>query len=77
VAGTDHADLALQLVEFMTSPAAEDHVVEGSEFAANPDVAPPAWIADWADVKQDPIDADEAGPLLGRAQELMLEVGWQ
>ena len=77
VEGTDDYDLAQQFVEFMTSTAAEDHVVEGSEFAANPDVPPPAWIADWADVKQDPIVADEAGPLLGEAQQLMLEVGWQ
>jgi len=77
VAGTDHVDLARQFVEFMTSPAAEDHVVEGSEFAANPDVPAPEHIAEWADVAMDPIDADEAGPLLDDAVALMLDVGWR
>lgn len=77
VAGTDDYDMAVEFLEFMTSDAAEDHVVEGSEFAANPDVAAPEWIADWADVKKDPIVADEAGPLLDDAVELMLDVGWR
>ncbi|HEX7134207.1 MAG TPA: extracellular solute-binding protein [Iamia sp.] len=77
VEGTDDYDLAVRFLEFMTSDAAEDHVVEGSEFAANPDVPAPAWIADWADVEKDPIVADEAGPLLDEAVELMLEVGWR
>jgi iron(III) transport system substrate-binding protein len=77
VAGTDDADLALRFLEFMTSVEAEDHVIEGSEFPANPDVPAPEWIADWADAKQDPIVADEAGPLLGDAVDLMAEVGWR
>jgi iron(III) transport system substrate-binding protein len=77
VAGTDKPEQALRFLEFMTSAEAEGHVVEGSEFPANPDVAPAEHIAEWADVVMDPIVADEAGPLLGRAQELMLEVGWQ
>jgi iron(III) transport system substrate-binding protein len=77
VAGTDDYDMAVRFVEFMTSEAAEDHVVEGSEFAANPDVAAPEWIADWADVETDPIVADEAGPLLEDAIALMLDVGWR
>ncbi|QYG92010.1 extracellular solute-binding protein [Iamia sp. SCSIO 61187] len=76
VAGTDHYDMAVELLEFMTSAAAEGHVVEGSEFPANPDVPPPAHIADWADVETDPIVADEAGPLLDDAVALMVDVGW-
>lgn len=78
VAGTDMADEARQLVEYMTGVEAEELLVEqNSEFAANPAVAPPEWIADWADVEQDPIVADEAGPLLGDAVDLMVEVGWR
>ncbi len=78
VAGTDMAEQAQLLVEYMTGVAAEELLVEeNSELAANPAVDPPAWIADWSDVTQDPIVADEAGPLLGQAQELMLEVGWR
>ena len=37
---------------------------------------PPAYIASWADVKEDPIDGEHAGPLLADAVALMLEVGW-
>lgn len=78
VAGTDMADEARQLIEYMTSVPAEELLVEeNSELAANPEVAPPEWIADWADVVQDPIDADAAGPRLAEAQQLMVEVGWQ
>jgi iron(III) transport system substrate-binding protein len=77
VAGTDKADEARQLIEYMTGTEAEQLLVEqNSEFAANPAVGPPEWIADWAEVKRDPIVPDEAGPLLGAAVDLMLEVGW-
>lgn len=78
VAGTDMADEARQLVEYMTGVEAEELLVEqNSEFSANPEVGPPEWIADWDDVERDPIVADEAGPLLADAVDLMLEVGWQ
>ena len=43
-------------------PTAEEQITAGSEFAANPAVPPPAHIADWADVKMDPIAVNEAGP---------------
>ena len=39
---------------------------------------PPAeHIADWADVKLDPIDVERAGALLPDAVALMQEVGWK
>lgn len=78
VAGTDMPDEARRLVEYLTEVPAEELLVEqNSEFAANPEVGPPEWIADWADVEQDPIVPDEAGPLVDDAQALMLDVGWQ
>ena len=67
----------VQLLEYLTSPAAQEEITTGSEFAANPDVPPPAHIAEWADVKLDPIDVEAAGPLLADAIELMLSVGWR
>ena len=76
VVGSDKYDEAVKLLEFLTSPPAQEEIVAGSEFAANPAVLPPAHIADWASVKVDPIAVNEAGPLLGEAVALMLEVGW-
>ena len=64
------------LMEYLTSPPAQEEIVAGSEFAANPAVPPAEHIRDWADVKIDPIAVDEAGPLLDDAIALMLEVGW-
>jgi len=76
VRGSDAVDTAVALMEWLTSPPAQEQIVAESEFAANPDVLPPAHIRDWADVKIDPIAAEEVGPLLDEAVALMLEVGW-
>lgn len=73
---SDREDEALALMEFLTSPEAQEQIVARSEFAANPDVPPPEHIRDWADVKIDPIAVEEAGPLLEDAVALMLDVGW-
>ena len=76
VTWTDRKDDAVALIEYLTSAEAQEAFTVGSEFAANPDVPPPAHIADWADVKTDPIAVNEAGPLLEDATQLMLDVGW-
>lgn len=76
VTWSDRPDEARQLIEWLTSPAAQEEIVAGSEFPANPAVPPAPHIRDWADVTLDPIAYDEAGPLLDDAIELMLEVGW-
>ena len=74
---TDAEEDALALMEFLVSREAQAHVVEGGEFAANPEAPPAAHVRDWAGVVIDPIAVDEAGPLLADAVELMLEVGWR
>lgn len=76
VTWTDQREEAVALLEFLTTAEAQESFLEGSEFAANPEVPPPAHISDWADVTLDPIAVDEAGPLLEDAVALMLEVGW-
>ena len=76
VAASDRADDAIKLIEYLTARAAQEELVVGSEFAANPEVPPAAHISDWADVVTDPIDVEAAGPLLEQAVALMLEVGW-
>jgi iron(III) transport system substrate-binding protein len=73
---SDHDENAIRLMEFLTSAEAQEEIVSGSEFAANPDVPPADHIAHWADVQTDPIDVEAAGPLLADAVELMLDVGW-
>lgn len=76
VTWSDQPDEARQLIEFLTSAEAQESFTVGSEFPANPDVDPEPHIADWGDVKTDPIDVEAAGPLLEDAIALMLEVGW-
>jgi iron(III) transport system substrate-binding protein len=76
VRSSDQQDDAIRLMEWLTSAEAQQEFTMGSEFAANPDVPPADHIADWADVREDPIAADAVGPLLSQAIELMLEVGW-
>ncbi|GAA0898745.1 extracellular solute-binding protein [Pseudonocardia zijingensis] len=76
VAGSDAVPTAVALMEWLTSPPAQEQIIAGSEFAANPAVAPPAHIGDWANVKIDPIDGQQAGPALQQAVEMMLRVGW-
>ena len=73
---SDQPDEARRLMEYLTSPRAQATFTSGSEFAANPEVAPPAHIADWAEVRLDPIDVASAGPLIDEAVALMLAVGW-
>src|SRR5215203_1775061 len=77
VKGAEHRADAVSLMEYLTSPPAQEEIVANSELAANPDVAPPAHIRDWADVKRDPIDVERAGKLLPQAIALMQEVGWK
>lgn len=74
---SDVDEQAIRLMEYLTSERAQEQIASRSEFAANPDAAPPEHIAPWADVETDPIDVREAGPLLDEATGLMLEVGWE
>lgn len=76
VAGTDQPEEALALLEFLTSEEGQRYFTVGSEFPANPRVAPDPHIADWAEVRRDPIDVQETGPLLDDAVQMMLDVGW-
>lgn len=76
VAGSDRADEAVQLIEYLTSVAGQEHFAVGSEFPANAEVLPEDHIATWADVRRDAIAVNDAGPLLEDAARLMLDAGW-
>jgi iron(III) transport system substrate-binding protein len=77
VQGAEHRADAIRLMEFLTAREAQEAIVANSEFAANPEVPPAEHLADWADVKTDPIAVAEAGPQLEAAVALMQQVGWE
>src|SRR5215204_7218982 len=77
VKGSEHAAEATSLLEHLTSPEGQREIVANGELATNPDVPPAPHIADWADVKLDPIDVARAGALLPDAVRLMQDVGWK
>lgn len=68
---------AVALMEHLTAPDAQAIIAGNGELPVDPDVPLPEHIADWADVKLDPIDVERAGPLLPEAVELMQRVGWR
>ena len=77
VKGAEHRADAIELMEYLTSPPAQEVIASNSEFAANPAVPPAEHIREWADVKRDPIDVERAGELLPQAIKLMQQVGWK
>jgi iron(III) transport system substrate-binding protein len=77
VRGSAHRAAAVRLMEHLTGDEAQKQIVENSELAVNPDVAPPPHIRAWAKVKKDPIDVARAGRLLPDAVALMQRVGWR
>lgn len=76
VTWSDQPEDARRLIEYLSTRAAQSTFTNRSELAANPDAPAADHIADWADVVNDPIDVERAGPLLDEAVALMLEVGW-
>jgi iron(III) transport system substrate-binding protein len=77
VKGAEHREDAIKLMEYLTSPPAQEVVASNSEFAANPAVPPAQHIRDWEGIKRDPIDVQRAGELLPQAIKLMQQVGWK
>ena len=77
VKGTKHRKNAVALMEHLTSPDAQKEIAANGELAVNEEVPPADHIADWADVKLDPIDVEEAGKHLPDAVALMQRVGWR
>ena len=75
-AGEQRAN-AIRLMEFLTAREAQEAIVENGEFAADPEVPPAEHISDWEGTELDPIDVEQAGPLLADAVELMQRVGWK
>ena len=68
VKGSEHRRNAVALMEHLTSPDAQREIAANGEFAANTDVPPAEHIADWADVKLDPIDVERGRQAAARGR---------
>ena len=77
VRGSDQAEGAQELIDFLLQPAQQEVFAENNhEFAADPSARPSEEIAQFGDFKRDMIDVDGAGPRLDEALALMDQVGW-
>ncbi len=77
VKGSDRAEDAVALLEYLTSPAGQREIVKNGEQAADTVTPPADAVRQWAEVKQDPIDVSRAGALLPDAVDLMQQAGWE
>lgn len=77
VKGTEHRAAAIRLMEFLTDRKAQETIAANGEFASNPAVPPAGYIRDWAGIKTDLIDVEQAGRSLPAAVALMQRVGWK
>jgi iron(III) transport system substrate-binding protein len=76
VVGSDHEEEAIALLEYLTTEEAQSEIASRGEFPVNEAVPPAEHVSHWDDVVIDPIDVEQAGPLLDEALALMLDVGW-
>ena len=77
VRGSDHAEEARELIEFLRRPAEQEVFARNNhEFPAVGGAEPSKEIARFGDFKRDMIDVDRAGARLDDALKLMDDVGW-
>ncbi|MFQ5896789.1 MAG: extracellular solute-binding protein [Candidatus Methylomirabilia bacterium] len=73
-----HRNRAIQLVEFLSSPEAQNLYADANyEYPANPSVKPNALIAAWGTFKADPVNVAAAGEYQVAAIKLMDRVGYK
>ena len=72
-----HREDAIELMEFVTSPAEQEVFARSNhEYGVGNDVEPTEEIARFGTFKQDPIDVAKAGGRLDEALRLMSSLGW-
>jgi iron(III) transport system substrate-binding protein len=77
VRGSDQADDARELIEFLREPAQQEvFAANNHEFPVVESARPSPEIARFGDFKRDEIDVGRAGERLDEALNLMDEVGW-
>lgn len=73
-----HAAAAIKLLEWLSSPTAQNLFAdENLEYPANPAVKPAAAVAAWGAFKADTINVSEAGRLQAQAVKLMDRAGYR
>jgi iron(III) transport system substrate-binding protein len=73
-----HRDHAIQLIEFLTTPEAQNIVADANyEYPANPTVKASTIIVAWGDFRADTVDVAAAGELQAAAVKLMDRVGYK
>jgi iron(III) transport system substrate-binding protein len=73
-----HRDHAIKLIEFLSSPEAQNLFADANyEYPANPSVEPSTIITAWGDFKADTVDVAAAGELQAAAVKLMDRVGYK
>jgi iron(III) transport system substrate-binding protein len=73
-----HRESAIRLIEFLSSPEAQNLFADGNyEYPANPGVKPHGLIAAWGAFKADTVDVAAAGALQAEAVKLMDRVGYK
>lgn len=67
-----HRDAAIRLLEFLSSPDAQNLYADANyEYPANPEVKPNSLIANWGNFKSDKVDVAAAGQFQAAAIKLM------
>lgn len=73
-----HRDNAVKLIEFLSSPEAQNLYADVNyEYPANPAIKPSSLIAGWGTFKADQVNVAAAGELQAAAVKLMDRVGWK
>lgn len=73
-----HRDNAVRLIEFLSSPEAQNLYADVNyEYPANPAVKPSSLIVGWGTFKADQVNVAAAGELQAAAVKLMDRVGWK
>ena len=77
VAGSDAAEDAQRLLEWLATDGQDDFVSGNHEYPVNPDVKPDSVVAGFGTFKAMPIDAAGYGRRNPEALKLMAEVGYE
>jgi iron(III) transport system substrate-binding protein len=73
-----HRDHAVKLIEFLSSPDAQNLFADANyEYPANPSVKASAILTTWGNFKADTVDVAAAGELQAAAVKLMDRVGYK
>jgi iron(III) transport system substrate-binding protein len=73
-----HRDHAVKLIEFLSSPDAQNLFADANyEYPANPSVKASTILTTWGDFKADTVDVAAAGELQAAAVKLMDRVGYK